>query len=494
MDYQLQLIEWGFCEYVSAFEEEGIDDSSFALLDDETIRNIFEKAGPRLLFTKLFNDLKSSNKENTRENVSNNSGLIMVDTSQDASIDPSIASSIISTPSKSYIFEPDEEMRSLLFDKSGMEIEEIPNDKRKGEDMNLSRHKKVQRTSQSIFPQGLVTLLEKYTDGKIVILNKKKLNNDHRQKLCKVIVNELISLFGPDLRAHQFVQVCEEIERVFENELTETYYIPYSAGGEKSKKGSGPKGKLWCRYVNVRAALRLANAQKKPLEIEKRMSPEENIENMKQLDFLKVGVEPYTKILSAWEDTHKLRRKLYQNTELSKIFNDFPCLRMNSGIELIETDFNNRFPDKIDRIYSEFPKVAQAILKEAAERKIEIDSRKDESTEALLILPFLFSPITLKKNRKGITWKPTRSEVQESFFLHVTNYDELEERITTRRTKLRSYGMTMQPFAVIVNETKNFYIVIDDVKYKLESAIRTLEYGIGLLNVDIPICSYYFSL
>lgn len=40
------------------------------------------------------------------------------------------------------------------------------------------------------------------------------------------------------------------------------------------------------------------------------------------------------KILEAWEQTFKLRRKLYLNANLETIYGDFPCLRLNTGIEL----------------------------------------------------------------------------------------------------------------------------------------------------------------
>lgn len=44
--------------------------------------------------------------------------------------------------------------------------------------------------------QGLPEVLKKYTDGQIVLLNKAKLNNDCRQKLCKIVVGELMAKQG----------------------------------------------------------------------------------------------------------------------------------------------------------------------------------------------------------------------------------------------------------------------------------------------------------
>lgn len=44
----------------------------------------------------------------------------------------------------------------------------------------------------------------------------------------------------------------------------------------------------------------------------------------------------------------------------------------------------------------------------------------DDGLRSLIILPYLFSPVTLRKNRKGENWRPTRSEIQESFFSHIS--------------------------------------------------------------------------
>lgn len=94
---------------------------------------------------------------------------------------------------------------------------------------------------------------------------------------------------------------------------------------------------MWSRYVNVRAALRHANSFKKNFEDKKENanSPEQNPVESANLQFLKIAVEPYMKILEAWEQTFKLRRKLYLNANLETIYGDFPCLKLNTGIELV---------------------------------------------------------------------------------------------------------------------------------------------------------------
>lgn len=132
--------------------------------------------------------------------------------------------------------------------------------------------------------------------------------------------------------------MAEEIETIFPNEKAETYYVPYSPGG-KSKKRQGPKGKLWSRYVNVRSALRHANSFKESKNQKENKSPKKDPIEIAHLDFLKVATKPYTKIIEAWEQTFKLRKRLYLNADLEKIFQDFPCLKLNSGIELVRLYF-----------------------------------------------------------------------------------------------------------------------------------------------------------
>lgn len=59
------------------------------------------------------------------------------------------------------------------------------------------------------------------------------------------------------MRADAFQEATDEIVSLFPCEIKETYFIPYCSG--KIGLRQPARGKLWSRYVNVRAALRLAN-------------------------------------------------------------------------------------------------------------------------------------------------------------------------------------------------------------------------------------------
>lgn len=125
-----------------------------------------------------------------------------------------------------------------------------------------------------------------------------------------------------------------EIESFFPNETSETYFIPYDT---KNKKG--PKGKLYTKLINTKSTLKLANASIEPkpvLNKEKQDSPgEKDLIQEDYLVFLRVATEPLAKVFEAWEGSFKLRKKLYLHASLQSIFEDFPCLKLNYGLELV---------------------------------------------------------------------------------------------------------------------------------------------------------------
>ncbi|KAB0803223.1 hypothetical protein PPYR_00193 [Photinus pyralis] len=125
-----------------------------------------------------------------------------------------------------------------------------------------STSKKTRSEDSFLFPSTLENLLKMHVDGKIIMAHKHKLNNDDRQKLAKIVVNQIISTHNyAEIRADTFLEAAKEIINLFPTEKIETYYIPYSPP-KGSLRRQPARGKLWSRYVNVRAALRLADKYK----------------------------------------------------------------------------------------------------------------------------------------------------------------------------------------------------------------------------------------
>lgn len=144
---------------------------------------------------------------------------------------------------------------------------------------------------------------------------------------------------GFRIKTSQFIKAAQEIAAFFPGETVETYYMPYKPSRHGLRRQPA-RGKLWSRYINLKAALRIANAacnerSSTPINSEtvSRINATEKLEE--KLSFLKVALEPFDKILSYWEDTYDIRKKAYGESELYDIFKEFPCLKLNFGIELV---------------------------------------------------------------------------------------------------------------------------------------------------------------
>ncbi|KAJ8910967.1 hypothetical protein NQ315_003660 [Exocentrus adspersus] len=332
--------------------------------------------------------------------------------------DGSSTSTVASTETASshFSFEPDEELFEVIEScvavqevtpEAQLEVFKIPETPplREHQEENLRKKRKLESQFTTVFSENLENILEKTPDGKLILKGQKKLTNDLRQKLVKIVINDLVAQHMSqgqiELKSQTFVQAAQEIIKLFPSEQADTYYIPYCS--PKTGLRQPARGKLWSRYVNVKAALRLADLPPKaPLSI--RGDEKENVseESEAQLAFLKIGVEPYTKVLQAWQDTHSLRRNLYKNKTLDDIYENFPCLKTQYGIELhaseigcstkveielklLEIDFNLSYPDKIDVIYTEWPKISNAIIKEGQERNITLSNETDLACSMTII-------------------------------------------------------------------------------------------------------------
>lgn len=81
-----------------------------------------------------------------------------------------------------------------------------------------------------------------------------------------------------------------------------------------------------------------------------------------------------------------------------------------------------------------------------------IDPTDTGNRGALLCIPYLLGT-TPSANRKTKTWKPSKLEARDSFITHVSSAAQVEEVVERRKAKLLSFGMTLQPFIIIVGST-----------------------------------------
>lgn len=99
------------------------------------------------------------------------------------------------------------------------------------------------------------------------------------------------------------------------------------------------RGKLWSRFMNVKAALRVAESHKENLSPKFRNGPK----NSNSIN--------YSKLLDVWKNTFLLRKELYKTNSVQNIYIDFSVLKTNHGIELVSVKHKS-FQPWTFKIYS----------------------------------------------------------------------------------------------------------------------------------------------
>lgn len=97
------------------------------------------------------------------------------------------------------------------------------------------------------------------------------------------------------------------------------------------------------------------------------------------------------------------------------------------------------------------------------------------------------------KNKQKKVWRPSKSEVREGFITHVKDDSDIISVINNRRDKFAEFGLTLQPFIIIVGpsleEIKSYFVVIDKVWYVVSdilSAVNACFKTIWVVNAQYP--------
>lgn len=121
---------------------------------------------------------------------------------------------------------------------------------------------------------------------------------------------------------------------------------------------------------------------------------------------------------------------------------------------------------------------------------------------ALLVLPFLFSPVPTKRKRGKSTWKLSKNEMKDGFITHIKSHSELQETITRKKDKFSQLGLTVQPLIIIVgpnvNEISQYFVYVIGTYYVLNSILSAVDCcfkAIHALNLEyslesIPVWSF----
>ncbi|KAJ8958188.1 hypothetical protein NQ318_006130, partial [Aromia moschata] len=354
---------------------------------------------------------------------------------------------------------------------------------------------------RSIFPNGLEHLLRSVPDGQIVLIKKGGLDNQSRQKLVKVIVDHLILQNNPN---HKFPsvlkQAAEEIVELFPSERLESYFIPYSRKTGSTDK-TLPRGKLYSRWVNCKRALTIAKTDKYEGALRADVAPSPQIiitekERASYNSLLFSTGDSIEQVMKDWKLSYNMRMMKMKtfDTPLA-YFSTFPALKQPLGYKLLVEDFNTRYPNvKEQSIHKIWPRIGSVIVEILRSKQMQAPELYnvsiDHSILSLKVLPWLFQPSILRNKLMNKNYKLSRMEMADRFLLHVLPFEDVEDKIQERMSKLREFEVSIQPFMVAVGPLDNlsaFFVVLDSQRYVCCDLLTALDIAFKIFfALDIP--------
>lgn len=126
-----------------------------------------------------------------------------------------------------------------------------------------------------------------------------------------------------------FQQWAREIVNTFPGENVSTYYVPYAK--DATNNGINAHGKLLFHYEYLKNVLKKNKVLKQSETINISESVREKLANLRS------QVSPWNEIQKLWQETCEARQTLLKtkNTSVAAYFHDYPCLRVQRGLELV---------------------------------------------------------------------------------------------------------------------------------------------------------------
>lgn len=234
--------------------------------------------------------------------------------------------------------------------------------------------------------------------------------------LSTLIVDKEINVTGSTtISSNRFIQLATEINTLFPNETTNIFYVPYNNISKRLASG-----KLYDSLNFLKRKIK-KNAPK-PEKIVVEITGD--LES--KLKYLKSYSQVFKISANYWKSTHQLR---FSSTETQSIFDymeTFTALKSPKGHKLFVIDFDILYPEHETRFFIKWSETFEKILKLVKNSSVRSDLKhqleiysNDSQIDALILLPFLFSPTYTKKSKESTKTRFTSVEMQQSFCVHL---------------------------------------------------------------------------
>lgn len=331
------------------------------------------------------------------------------------------------------------------------------------------------------------------------------LNEANRQELVLIIIRREANKPGNEqslqISSARFQQMTKEIISKFPNEMGHVYYKPYS-----KESGLAANGKLFAKYENYKKKYLLRKTKKSGT-----ISQNQCLDSDEDIVFLKNNILPWERIEKLWKKTFDLRNIEISQSKptLNEYLKKFPCLRTTNGYQLLEKDFDMKYPDKTGISKENWDEALVKIYEYITEHK-KTDPAVEELLKdyainpnlvTLLILPIIFKvSYGRKRNGDRTLIKYTKKEICDFFMIlvpvsiqytnlyfgklltydisHSQTKEEYQLKVAELKKSCAEKKNTFEPVIIIVGTVDKIVsssIIIDNVTYIVADYLRAVD-------------------
>ncbi|KAJ8913335.1 hypothetical protein NQ315_013306 [Exocentrus adspersus] len=326
----------------------------------------------------------------------------------------------------------------------------------------------------------LYTLLQTSPLGNSVLnfyKSKQCLDNTRRSRLVDIVIKHLYTyIIKHRLKHDDYIILASKIIQLFPNEVTGTYYVP-SVPKNLSPNGKSilARGKLVDKCRNIIHKCGEASVIRR-----------KHINKNDDFNWLKYNTEPWATVIQKWNHTFTLRRKQKYHS-VSEMIRAWPVLNDLRAEVLINCDFEKLFPKSVLNFFLHWQTFFETLLKQievselTAKNLIETLETCQSEDGKLAIQITLLSHLIPPRGRLKVAnhhWKFSILEAVEAIVVNAKDAGQVNELIERQRDKAAAHKQTVQPYLLLVGpleDPQSFFIVIDTIKYELDSAKKAFD-------------------
>ncbi|XP_043463560.1 uncharacterized protein LOC122499340 [Leptopilina heterotoma] len=378
------------------------------------------------------------------------------------------------------------------------------------------------KTPSTKYLMNLVDFLKEDTNGKGILYayvkNNRSLTTAVRKTLVHVIIQrekeEILRdvqvgevLNDWDISKERLIKLANEIEANFDGESAKTYYMPFCSDQGKKLLASG---KLLDHYQYVKRMMRIDGLLLSKYQRNLLDAPAEEVQSIditdsekNDLEFLQNHSEPFEEVKNAFLRTHNARRNIFHSQGIS-IFdymsNSVKALHSDTeGPFWIDMEFETLHKGKGMMLFEKWPKIRNHLIIALKRSRVAYNentpymtalSMEPPDVQDILIFYLLHYITVDKKKRKRNdtedTIKNALNEKPNSYFLHVEDAKELDNKLENLRETINSTGDKFRSVIAIVGPLLNveaIYVVVNDIKYQTQSILHAIDLNIKIFYV-----------